>query len=80
MIETRLMNRFSEEILIWENGTFWGQNLCILHNSGSAGRIYLEFCPMKRANRQMRVILIIFHKKFCLGQMDHFGLINGASS
>ena len=28
----------------------------------------------------MRMILTIFQKKICLGQMDHFGVKNGASS
>ena len=43
------------------------------HNSGSAVRS-LEFCTMKGANSQMKIILLIFSKKkFCLGQMDHFG-------
>ena len=30
MKETRLINKFSEKILIWGNGPFWAQKLCIL--------------------------------------------------
>ena len=30
MKETRLINRFSEKIIIWGNGPFWVQKLCIL--------------------------------------------------
>ena len=30
MKETRLINRFSEKIIIWGNGPFWAQKLCIL--------------------------------------------------
>ena len=77
MKETRLINRFSEKIIIWGMGHFGPK---IVHNSGSAGRIFLKFCTMKGADRSIRMILIIFQKKFCLGQMDHVGPKNGASS
>ena len=33
------------------------------HNSGSAVRIFLKFCAMKGADRQMKMILIVFSKK-----------------
>ena len=49
MKETRLINRFSEKILIWANGPLWTQKLG--DNSGSAGRIFLEFCTVGAANR-----------------------------
>ena len=49
-------------------------------NSGSAGRIFIKFCAGKGANSEMRILLIIFQKKICLGQMDHFRPKNGASS
>ena len=32
-------------------------------NSGSAGRSFFKFCKMKWANRQMRMVIIIFSKK-----------------
>ena len=51
---------------------------CTSHNSGSAGRIALEFCPMKGANSQMKMILLIFQKQS--GQKDHFDPKNEASS
>ena len=50
------------------------------HNSGSAPRIFLKFCTMKRANRQKNLILLVFTKKFCSEQMGHFGPENGKSS
>ena len=40
-------------------------------NSGSAQRIILKFCRMKRANRYMK-ILLLFKKRFYLGQFDLF--------
>ena len=51
------MNRFSEK----KNISFG--EIAHPHNSGSAGRILLQFCTMKGANRQMRIIVIIFQKK-----------------
>ena len=41
-------------------------------NSGSAGKIYFKFCTMKEANKQMRMITIIF-KKNCLGHRHNSG-------
>ena len=38
-----------------ENGTS--------HNSGLALRLFLKFCRMKGANREIKMILIIFFKK-----------------
>ena len=34
------------------------------HNSGLALRIFLEFCRMKGANRYMKILLVVFKKKF----------------
>ena len=62
------MNRFSEKILIWVNGPFWTQKLHILITLNLAGRIFFKFCRMKGANRQMRMILTIFKKKFVWGK------------
>ena len=42
---------YLKKILNWGNSPFWAQKLHILINSGSAGRIFLKFCPMKGANR-----------------------------
>ena len=47
MKETRLISRFSEkQFLFGEMGNF-GPKIAHRHNSGSAGRIFLKFCPMK---------------------------------
>ena len=80
MKETRFINSFSEK----KNSHLgkWAilcTKIAHPHNSGSAGRI-LKFYTMKGANRKMRMILIFFQKIICLGQMDHFGPKNGASS
>ena len=81
MKETRLINRFPEEKKIhlgkW---AILGPKIVHPHNFGSTGRNLLKFYTMKGANRKMRMILRIFPKKNCLGQMDHFGPKNGASS
>ena len=47
MKETRLINRFSEKILISGNGPYWAQKLCIVINSGSAVKIFLNFAHKK---------------------------------
>ena len=73
MKETRLINRFFEKNSDLGKWSILGPKIVDPHNSGSAGRIFLKFCTMKGANRWVRVILIIFQKIFCLGQMDHFG-------
>ena len=44
MKEIKLINRFSEKILNL------GPKIAYPHNSGSVGRIFLEFCTMKDAN------------------------------
>ena len=85
MKETRLINRFSEKnshlgkwaILDPKIAHPHNSGFAHPHNSGSTGRIFLKFCTMKGANRNMRMILI---KKFCLVQRDHFGPKNGTSS
>ena len=73
MEKARLINMFSEKILILR------PNIGHPHNSVSPGKIFLKFCTKKGANRKMRMILIIFQKIVCLGQMDHFGPKNGPS-
>ena len=48
----------------------WTQKLwCII----TAGRIFLKFCTMKGANRQMRMILIISPKKIVWGKWTILG-------
>ena len=51
MKETRLINRFSEKNSHLGKWAILGPRITYPHNSGSAGRIFLKFCPMKRANR-----------------------------
>ena len=47
------------------------------HNFGSAVRVFCKFCTIKRANRQMKVIIMICAKKNCSGQMGRFVPRNG---
>ena len=51
MKETRLINRFSEKILIWANGPFWAQKLHILITLDPLEEFFLKFFTMKEANR-----------------------------
>ena len=60
---SRLMNKFSDKNSHLGKRATLGSKIVHPHNSGSAGRIFLTFCTMKVANRQMRVILLIFKKK-----------------
>ena len=55
-----------------------GPKMAHLHNSESAVIIVLKFSTIKGDNRQMK--LMIFQKKSCLEQMDHFGSKNGVNS
>ena len=70
MKETRLINRFSEKILVWGNGPFWAQKIVHPHNSGSTGRIFSRFYTMKIS---MRVISIIFKKKIVCAKWTILG-------
>ena len=49
----------------------FGPKIAHPHNSGSAVRIFFKFCPMKRVNRSMKVIMICTIK-FCSGQIGVF--------
>ena len=53
---TRFINRFCEKILTWANRRFLGPKIMDPHNSGSAVRIFFEFCSMKGASRYMKVL------------------------
>ena len=50
MKETRLINKFpaTSHLGKW---AILGPKMAHPHNSGSAGRVFLKFYPMKRANR-----------------------------
>ena len=51
MKETRLINTFSEKILIWGNGPFLGPKIVHPYYSAYAGRIFSKFCAMKGADK-----------------------------
>ena len=42
------------------------------HNFGLALTIFLTFWRMKRANRYIKILLVVFQKKFHLGQFGFF--------
>ena len=63
MKETRLISRFSEKNSHLGKWAILVPKIAHPHNSGSTGRIFLKFCTMEGANRQMRIILIISKKK-----------------
>ena len=65
MKETRLINRFSEKILIWGNGPFCAQKMHILITLDPLEEFFFKFCTMRGANWQIRMIIIIFQKKVC---------------
>ena len=58
------------------NEPFWAQKIVHPGSSGSAPRIFIKFCTMK-ANRYMKVILMVFMKKILFVEMGHFGSENG---
>ena len=47
MKETRLINRFSKKNSDLGKWAILGPKIVHPHNSGSAGRIFLKFCPVK---------------------------------
>ena len=72
MKETRFINRLSEKNSHLGKLAILGPKIAHPHNSGSARRIFLKFSTMKGASRHMRVILIIFQKKFLFGANGPF--------
>ena len=73
MKEIRLNNRFSEKNYHLRKWAIFDPKIAHPHNSGSAGRTFLKFCTMKGANRQIKVILIIFQKSFVWGKWTILG-------
>ena len=65
----------AQQQVFWKNSHLvkWailGPKIVRPHNSGTTRRIFLTFCSMKGADKQMGIILI-FQKK--MGQMDYLG-------
>ena len=71
---------FSKKLFVWGKWTMLGPKKAHPHNFGSTVRIFLKFCTIKGANREMKVIIMVCTKKICSGQMDYFGPKNGTSS
>ena len=52
--------------IIWGKWIILGPKMVHPHISGSAVRVFFKFCHMKRANRQMKVVIMLCTKKFLL--------------
>ena len=78
--EQGLLTGFLKKILVVANKPYMAQKMVHPHNAGSAARIFLKFFTIKGASRYVKIMFIIFPKKSCLGQRDHFGFKNGVSS
>ena len=50
------------------------------HNFVLAVRIFCRFCTMKKANREMKLTIMVCTKEICSVQMGHFVPENGTSS
>ena len=59
-----------QKIFVWGKWTILGPKMVHLI-TGSAIRIFLKFCPVNWANRQMKVIMVCT-KEFCSGQIGVF--------
>ena len=66
------INGFSKKILIWDNWTILGPKMVRPRNSGYTLRTFLKFCLRKWANRNMKIILMVFQKKNHFGQKGLF--------
>ena len=66
MAETRLINRFSEKVLIRGNGQFWVQKLHILIALDPLEEFF-KILHNERAKKLMKIILRIFQKKISGG-------------
>ena len=79
---TRLINRYSEKNFHFGKWAILGPNM-VHHpnNSGSALRMFFKILLNEKGQQvDENDINIFFRKIFCLGQLDHFGPKNGASS
>ena len=74
---TKLINRFSEKILIWANGTYQAQKLRIFITLDPLKEFFKNFAQRRQVEAND---LNNFPTTFCLGQMDFFGPKNSASS
>ena len=76
MAETRLINRFSEKVLIRGNGQFWVQKLHILITLDPLEEFF-KILHNERAKSLMKIILRIFQKKISGGGGEWGGGTNG---
>ena len=49
--------------IAWGKSTIWAPKMTHPHNSGFPVAIFFKFCTMIRANRQMKVIIMVCTKK-----------------
>ena len=71
-----ILTVFFEKILVCGKWAILGTKIALVQNPGSILRIFLKFCTMKKAKKNMELILMVFlkKKKSQLGQMDYFDL------
>ena len=72
---------FSKKILVWGKRTILGPKMEHPHNFGSALRIFFKFCITKGVNKYLKILLVVFEKKFHRGQFvlfTPFSLFNWA--
>ena len=61
-------------MFVWSKWTILGPKMVHPHNSGSAVRIFLKICTMKRVNSQMKVIIMVFNNGFVQDKLAILGL------
>ena len=64
---------FCTKKIVHDKWAILGLTMANPRKSGSALRIFFKFCRMTGANRQMRMILIIFRKKVVWGKWTIMG-------
>ena len=53
--------------LVWGKWTILDPKMVHPHNSGSVERIFFKICAMKKANRYMKILLVVFQEKNSFG-------------
>ena len=66
------INDFSGKFLFETNGPFLGPKMARPLNSGFALRIFCKFCAMAEAKRYMKIVLMVFPKKFSFRGIGSF--------
>ena len=65
-------NGLYQKNFVQEKWAILGPKTAHPYNSGWALRIFLKFCRMKRANRYMKILLVVFREKNSFGAIRSF--------